>query len=135
MYEKFEHGADIGIKGRGPTLNEAFAETAKAMFDVMVDVGNIELKKEIRISVSAPNKEELLVEFLNQLLTQADLNNMVFKKFVVHISDNKLQALVFGEELDPQRHNIKTEVKAATYSMLKIGKENGGYFAQCVIDV
>jgi len=135
MYQKFDHGADIGIRGIGKTVEEAFAEAAKAMFDVMVDIGNVQTKKEVKITTKAENKEELLIEFLNKLLSEADLKNMVFSEFKVLIEYNKLTAIAIGEKLNPKKHNIKTEVKAATYSMLKIGQENNNYFAQCVIDV
>lgn len=135
MYQKFDHGADIGIRGIGKTVEEAFAEAAKAMFDVMVDIGNVQTKKEVKITTKAENKEELLIEFLNKLLSEADLKNMVFSEFKVLIEYNKLTAIAMGEKLNPKKHNIKTEVKAATYSMLKIGQENNNYFAQCVIDV
>jgi SHS2 domain-containing protein len=135
MYQKFDHGADVGIKGIGKDLNQAFTETAKAMFDVMVDIGKINPGRKVKIEVKAENKEELLVEFLNKLLSEADLKNMVFSEFQVLIKFNKLKALAFGEKLSPKKHNIKTEVKAATYSMLEIGQEGENFYAQCVIDV
>lgn len=135
MYQKFEHGADIGIKGIGKTLEEAFAEGACAMFDAMVNVKKVKPQKEVKIKTEAANQEELFIEFLNKLLAQADLESMVFSKFEVVIKNNKLTASAFGEELGQEKHNIKSEVKAATYSMLKIGRENDNYFAQCIIDV
>jgi len=136
MYETFEHGADIGIRGIGDNLEEAFIECAKAMFDVMVDIKNINPQKLIKFKIKAHNEKELLVEFLNNLLTQADLKNMVFSKFDIIIKNDKiLKSRAWGEEIDPLKHCLKTEVKAATYSMLKVEKKNNKYIAQCVIDV
>jgi SHS2 domain-containing protein len=135
MYQRFGHGADIGIKGIGKTLEEAFAEGARAMFDAMVDVKKVKPQKEVKIKAEAANQEELFVEFLNKLLAEADLGNLVFSKFKVVIRNNEILASAWGEELDQEKHNIKTEVKAATYSMLKIGRENNNYFTQCIIDV
>lgn len=136
MYETFEHGADIGIRGIGNSLEEAFSECAKAMFNVMVDIENVSPQKLIKFKTKAPNEKELLIEFLNNLLTQADLKNMVFSKFDLIIKNGKiLESWAWGEKIDSSKHYLKTEVKAATYSMLKVEKNNNKYIAQCVIDV
>ncbi len=134
MYEFFEHKADIGIRGIGSSLEEAFAEAAKAMFSVMVDIDKVKPIKTVDISCKAENDEELLVEFLNKLLSEANINDMVFSGFIVRIKDHGLEATAKGESLDPERHNVKTEVKAATYSQLKI-ESNEKFLVQCIVDV
>lgn len=134
-YELFEHKADIGIRGFGKTLEQAFVNAAKAMFSVMINLKKVELKHEIEIECSADNEEELLVEWLNALLAEMSIKNMAFADFEVKIEDNKLSGKAMGEELDQQKHEAKTEVKAATYSELKIKKVDGKYMVQCVVDV
>ena len=134
MYELFEHKADIGIRGIGSSLEEAFAEGAKAMFSVMVDIDKVKPVKSIAIACSAENDEELFVEFLNRLLAEATINEMVFSKFIVQIRDHGLKGTAKGEKLNFEKHNIKTEVKAATYSQLKI-ERNKKFIAQCIVDV
>ena len=134
-FEHFEHQADIGIRGIGSNLAEAFEEAAKAMFNVMVDIDRVGPIKTIEIKCEAENNEELLVEWLNKLLAEATINNMVFSYFMVQIRDHSLIGAVKGEHLDPEKHEIKTEVKAATYSQLKVAEENGKFIAQCVVDV
>lgn len=139
-YEHFPHEADIGIRGIGNSVEEAFCEAAKALFDVEVDIKTVEPKEEIKITAEASNIEELFVEWLNSLLAEAGINNMVFSEFKVHISNNKLQGVAFGEQLDVQKHKAKEEVKGATYSQLKVevaasGKHKGKWIAQCIVDV
>ena len=135
-YEYFEHEADVGIMGTGKSLEEAFEEGAKAMFNVMVDIDKIEPKEIVRIECKAANNEELFVEWLNKLLAEAGMNNMVFSKFKIEsIKNDKLTGYAIGEALDQEKHNIKTEVKAATYSQLSIKKENDNYIVKCIVDV
>jgi len=133
-YEYFEHSADVGIVGKGESLEEAFEEAAKAMFNLMVDVEAVQPIKTIEVECEAENDEELFVEWLNGLLAEATINNMVFSQFDVQIENGKLVGLARGEELDPERHEMRTEVKAATYSQLKIMKDIE-FVAQCVVDV
>lgn len=135
-FKYFEHKADVGIIGIGKTLEEAFEEGAKAMFNVMVDIDKVEPKETIKIECEASNNEELFIEWLNKLLAEAGINNMVFSEFRTEsIKDYKLFGSARGETLVPEKHNIKTEVKAATYSQLSIKKENDNYIVKCVLDV
>ncbi|HLD48982.1 MAG TPA: archease [archaeon] len=135
MYKFFEHKADIGIIGIGATLEEAFAEGAKAMFEVMLNIKKVKKAKKIKISCEAQNNEELFVEFLNKLLYEKDVKQMAFCDFDVKIKGKKLTATAHGEKFDAVRHEVKVEVKAATYSQLKIEKKGNKYYAQCVVDV
>ena len=143
-FENFEHKADIGVRGIGKTINEAFEEGAKAMFSVEVELKKVKTSKKIKIKCSAANNEELFIEWLNALLAQASLKQMVFSKFKVgKISVNKkqieLNGIAWGEKLDVKKHKAHDEIKAATYCQLKVekkkikGKEM--WICQCIVDV
>ncbi|MEW6326002.1 MAG: archease [Thermodesulfobacteriota bacterium] len=134
-YETFEHGADIGIRGKGRTLEEAFSNGAKALFSLMADLSTIEPQKEIQVECTAPDIETLFMVWLNQLIALADLEKMFLCEFSVTISNNNLTAVARGESISPQKHNLGVEVKGATYTMLKVFQEAGYFVAQCVVDV
>jgi SHS2 domain-containing protein len=136
-YEYLEHEADIGILAMGKTREQAFEEGAVAMFNVMVDVEKVEPKKKIEISASAESLDSLFVEWLNALLAQKDIKEMVFSKFKVEIRDDenfKLVGEAWGEEFNANQ-NFKTEVKAATYSGLKYTQVFNEHHLQCVLDI
>ncbi len=135
MYETFDHRADIGIRGYGRGVEEAFENGARAMFSVMVDIKEVKPVDREEISCEAPDLETLFVEWLNNLLSVAHLNGELFSTFKVEISGVKLKGSAWGEGLDKERHHIMTEVKAATYSMLKVDREDDVYIAQCIVDV
>ena len=139
-----EHEADMGIVGIGSTLEESFEEAAKAMFEIMTKTEKVKDRKKVTLEVNANTTEELLVEFLNELLFLKDSKGMLFSLFSTNIHKHKdengivkyvLKARVFGEPTDTQRHFLKTEVKAATYSGLKVYELGGKYYAECVVDV
>jgi len=135
LYETFEHEADIGIRGFGNSLEEAFENAAVALYSVMVNTGKIALMKKKVITVSAPDRELLLVEWLNALLALSDIERLVFSKFEVKIKDMSLTGIAWGEPLDRVRHEAHVEVKGATYHMLSVKEQDGRYTAQCVVDV
>jgi SHS2 domain-containing protein len=135
-FETFDHTADVGIIARGATLGEAFANAAKAMFSLMVDLERVESRQEWRIEVEADDREGLLVAWLAELLYVSEVDSLAFNRFVVDdISDTRVVARAFGEPLDLDRHNPKLMVKAVTRHMLEVAPENGGYRARVILDI
>ena len=140
-FEFFDHKADIGIRGYGKTVEEAFINGAKALFALMIDLRRVKDEKTIEIQIEAPDIETLFVEWLNELLAQSSIQGLVFAKFEMdHIKEMNsgyfLRALAVGETLDIRRHKPKIEVKAATYAELRVERgRNGTYLAQTVVDV
>jgi len=134
-FETFEHEADIGIRGFGKTMGEAFGNTALALYSVMVNINEVKQRENKTLVASAPDIELLLVEWLNSLLSLSDIERIVFSKFEVAIEGLSLRGTAWGESLDRVRHEPKVEVKGATYHMLSVKKESGTYVAQCVVDV
>ena len=134
-YETFEHEADIGIRGFGRSINEAFANAAVALYSVMVNINSVAPLKARKVSVTAPDHELLLIEWLNALLAISDIEHMAFSKFEIAIDGASLYGTAWGEKLDRKRHEPKVEVKAATYHMLRVSENDGDCVAQCVVDV
>ena len=139
-FEYIDHEADVGILGIGSTLEEAFVEGAKAMADYMVGMESVDNKKQIEIRCEADNIPALFIEWLNEILANVDLSNMFFSGFEIEkieSSNNKfsLKGKAFGEEIDLDKHKVKTEVKAATYSGLKYEERDNKYYLRCVLDI
>lgn len=134
-YETFEHEADIGIRGFGDSMQEAFENAALALYSVMVKINAVEPSEKRTLTVSAPDHELLLIEWLNALLAASDIERMVFSRFEVKIEGTSLTGTAWGETLDRVEHEPHVEVKGATYHMLKVARRGAGYVAQCVVDV
>ena len=135
MYEHFNHQADIGIKGIGSTIDDAFEQAAIGMMAVICNPRTILPEKEVKIFCTAPDEEFLLVDFLNAIIYEMAVRNMLFGKFEVTVKDDCLEAKAWGEKSDPQKHQTAVEVKGATYTELEVKQESGEWTAQCVIDV
>jgi len=138
-WEHFEHTADIGIRGYGDTLEEAFEAVAIALFDVMVDVRKVEKKEAREIEVEGEDLYSLLYNFLEELLILHDTEGLVFADFDVKIEKTdkgyKLKAKAYGEKLS-EKHEPKEEVKAITYHEMEIKQlPNGEWMAQLVPDI
>lgn len=134
-FEVLEHTADTGIIAYGSDLKQAFANAAVGLFSLMVDLDTVRESLEKQIEVNAPDMEGLLVEWLNELIFIFDVEYILFKRFeITELGAGHLKAQAFGEKVEPTRHEIKLGVKAATYHMLHIEKDNG-YRVQVLFDV
>lgn len=135
-WEHFPHQADIGLRGRGDTLAEAFAQAAAALTSVMVDLSDVEAAEPLEVVCEAPDNDQLLVEWLNRIIYEMATRKMLFSRFDVWVGERRLKARIWGEMVNPVRHEPAVEVKAATYHELKVYRdEKGVWVAQCVVDV
>jgi tRNA nucleotidyltransferase (CCA-adding enzyme) len=134
-WEHFAHPADMGIRGVGPTLAEAFAQAAMAMVAVMVDLDEIRLDEEIHITCEEADPVLCLMTWLNAVLYEMDTRRMFLGRFEVTMQAGRLCARAWGESMDLERHQPRVEVKAATYAELKVQERDGVWIAQCIVDV
>ncbi len=135
-WEHFQHGADVGVRGSGATLAEAFENAAMAMTAAAVDPESVRLVEAVDIVCEAPDEELLLPEWLNALVYEMAVRRMLFARFEVHIDGYRLQARAWGERVERERHQPAVEIKGATYTQLSVGRdEQGIWHAQCVVDV
>ena len=134
-FELIDHTADIGIVAHGNDLREAFANTACGMFSLIAELEGVGEELSRKIDVRAPDREALLVAWLNELLYIFDVDHIIFSRFeITGLSRTRLQAEAYGDKIDTSRHRLKTEVKAATYHALKVEKENG-FRVQVILDL
>ena len=132
----FPHDADVGVCGIGPTMEEAFEQSALAMTGVITDLTNVNLAESITIECAAPNAELLLVDWLNALIFEMATRGMIFGDFKVKIEGHRLRAVATGEAISVERHNPAVEIKGATLTELCVREDRPGEWrAQCVVDV
>lgn len=139
-WEYFPHGADVGVRGYGATLNEAFEMVAVALTSIIASHEKVNPTIDVMVSCAASDIELLLVDWLNAIIYEMDVRGILFSKFDV-IIDNpaeklfKLKATISGEIINREKHQLGVDVKGATYTELKVAHQNNYWIAQCVVDV
>ncbi len=135
-WELFPHGADVGIRGLGPSQAAAFEQAALALTAVITDPKGVAERRAVDIACEAPDPEILLVDWLNALIYEMATRAMLFGRFSVRIDGRRLRGRAWGETLDARRHQPAVEVKGATLTMLMVAEDRPGHWlAQCVVDV
>jgi SHS2 domain-containing protein len=135
-WEHFQHMADIGVHGYGPTLAEAFEQAALAMTAVITDPSGVRPETAVEVSCAAPDPELLLVDWLNAWVYEMATRSMLFSRFTVAIDGESLRGTGWGEPVDRALHHPAVEIKGATYTELSVREESdGSWHARCVVDV
>ena len=135
-FEIIDHTADIGIIAYGADIRQLFVNAAVALSSLMVELEDVKEDVQRDLDLSAEDDEVLIVEWLNELIYIFDVEHIVFRKFEIEdFTSSQIKASCFGEKLNPGRHELKREIKAATYHTLKISEDNGGYKVQVIFDI
>ena len=135
-FRVLEHTADVGFEATGATREEAFVNAALALQDLSVDLDSIAARDEVSIAVDGENAQELLVNWLSQILYLFDAEGWVLREFkLARLEDRGLEAVARGERFDRERHHVKLQVKAITYHQLALEKAPGGWRAQVYVDI
>jgi tRNA nucleotidyltransferase (CCA-adding enzyme) len=134
-WEHYPHEADVGVRGFGATPAEAFEQAALALTSAVCDLQDVKPLEKQSVDCQAPDLELLLAEWLNAVIYEMATRRMLFSKFRVRIEDGKLSGEAWGEPVQAGRHSPAVEVKGATYTTLRVARENEGWIAQTVIDV
>ncbi len=136
MYETFEHTADIGLRARAADLNTLFAEAAKAFFSVITEnPDEIRATDELSVAVEADQLDDLMYDWLAELLYLFDTQHVLLCEFDVTVSEGRVTATARGEPIDEQRHRLDMEVKAITYHELKVERDGEGWLAEVIVDL
>jgi len=135
-WELYSHPSDIGIRGTGPTREEAFAQAAMALTAVITDVQKVEPRQSVDIECQEEDDELLFLCWLSALLYEMDTRSMLFSRFEIEAVEGGIRIRAWGEPVDVAKHEPAVEVKAATYADLKAErKSDGTWLAQCIVDV
>jgi SHS2 domain-containing protein len=139
-FEFLEHTADVLIAAHGQTLEQAFENAALAMFEVMTNTTKVDTVQEETVEVEAEDEYALLYSWLEALLVKFEIKGMLFSKFKIdRIQDKldgyKLQASVWGEKFNAEKHPQKVAVKAVTYHRMEIIKEHDKITLEFILDI
>lgn len=136
-WEHFPHGADVGIRGLGATVEEAFEGATLALTAVVTDIERVEPREERTVRCEAEKLDDLFFDYIDALVFVMSTERMLFSSAEVRIESGRLTARLSGEPVDRGRHEPAVEVKGPTLTELRVAREapGGAWVAQCVVDV
>ncbi len=135
------HTADVLVIARGRTLEEAFEMAALGVYEVMTDTKRVEPREERVVEDTGFDLYNLLYRWIEDLLIITDSEGLVFSRFKVEAIERRgeeewyIRGRAWGEPFNPEKHEHRTIVKAMTYAMMEIRREDGCWRVQFVVDI
>jgi SHS2 domain-containing protein len=129
--------ADAAFEAEGESLADLFEACAQATLEVMAEIGTVAAEKKEEIQLESEDLEGLLFNWLAELIYLKDLKTTIFNKYEIKIekpNGYKLRASVWGEQIDVKKHKVKVDVKAVTYHLLEVRKEDDRWTARVILD-
>ncbi len=135
-FESIDHTADVGYRLYAPTLPELFEIAGQALFDAITELDSVHRELSRTVRAEADDVEALLVTWLSELNYHCLTDFELFNAFEIQsCSDHHIEAVAYGEKIEAERHEIKTEIKAVTYHGLYVRESANGWEAQIIFDV
>ncbi|TXT66151.1 MAG: Protein archease [Promethearchaeota archaeon] len=140
-FEFLEHTADIKIRCWGTRLEQAFTQAAYALMTVITpQLDKVSQNTTKHITLEAEDKEALLFDFLSEFLFIFDVEKLVFSFIEVESIKKTRESFIIdaqlrGEEFNKEVHEVGTEVKAITYSYMKIEEKDDEVIIELVLDI
>jgi SHS2 domain-containing protein len=135
-WRHFDHKADIGIEGTGPSMEMAFAQAGLALNSVISDLKSVRPLTARIVKCSGDDPEILFFDFINEIIFLISTEAMLFSQVDVRIKGSELEARLLGEAINPERHDPAVEIKGASFNGLVVRQDKKClWIARCVVDV
>ena len=128
--------ADLLVEGRGRTLDEAVVNVILGMFNSITPLEGIKENDNFFVKAQGIDEMSLLFNLLDEMLYINDVEGLVAKKISLEFDILNLVANAdcIGEKFSASTHNVGIAVKAVTYHMMEIKKENELWTVRVVFD-
>jgi SHS2 domain-containing protein len=138
-YRFLEHTADMGVEIEANSFESLLSEGLLALTDTLTEVERVNLELELPFELVAPSREDLLVEWLSELVYLFETKSVLLRQTDLEVEAEdggwRLRGTVRGERYDPDRHRIKRLVKAITYHQLEVRSSTTGWSARVIFDI
>jgi len=134
-YRVIDHTADLGIEVFGQDPVSLFENAAEALFDLITDLNRIEPAESRTVLVCGQDWADLMVNWLRELLYMWSAEEKLLGEArLKKLEENRLSATLYLESYTPEKHVIKTEIKAVTYHQIRVWPSSSGWKAQIIFD-
>ena len=136
QFEVLDISGDTGIKAYGKTVSEAYANAGIGMYSLITDISGVYERERVEFELSGDSPEGVLAAYLNELIFRFDTNGFIGRRVEVpDLSDSSIRVIVHGEEFDPDRHERRLLIKAATYHNIKVERTDRVWEVEVVFDI
>lgn len=134
-YRQLDISGDTGLEITGESIEDLFKNAAAGLCELITDTSSVIVSDERKVTFSSDSTEDLLVKWLNELIFLFDAQGFIFKDCEIEIENNRLSGSISGGIFNPESHERRLLIKAATYNGLSLLNEGGSWKAKVIFDI
>ena len=135
-YRLIDHTADFGMQVFGSDSQELFTNAALALFEMITEMDVLTGRNSCSITVSGVDWADLMINWLREILYLWNGKERLVKSVkILSLSEKNISAIIYFDAYKPDRHLIKTEIKAVTYHQIQVKRSASGWKAQIIFDI
>jgi SHS2 domain-containing protein len=135
-YRILKRSSDLAIKVFGKSQEELFGNSAYALFDLMTDIDNVQVQERLPLEVEGVDRDDLMVNWMRELLYLYQGSGYLLKEFRLdEVKEDRVRGEVAGEKLDPDRHEIKREIRTVAYHQSRMERTGDQWTAQVIFEL
>ena len=134
-FSEVDHSGDVGIEATGRSFGELVENATRGLFGLMYR-GAVAPVIERAVRIEGATADDILVDWLGEVITLAGVNGELYGEVAVtSVGPNRIEGVLRGEATDADRHDLRFDVKAATYHGLKVEEAEDGFRARVIFDL
>ena len=131
--------ADIAFEAEGDSIEALFQGATQALLEIMADPGTIAASWEQRSYKTDAALDDLLVEWLSEIVYWKDAAGVVFREAPLSLTRVRdqwtLEGLLIGAPVDHVAQVLRNDVKGITRHLYRLEQDGAVWKARVVVDV
>lgn len=124
------------MKVFGTDIKSLFTNAGLALFDLIAGMNYRHAPMTYRVSAKGEDWPDLMVAWLRELLYLWTGKELLVQSIDIDaVLPYAVSADVCCTRFDPNRHDIKHEIKAVTYHQIRVDQTTGGWESTIIFDV
>ena len=125
-YKTLEHATDAIIEVTADNLRDAFRIAGISVIETILDISKVNENDSKKIIVRGKDLRYLLYNWLEEMIILTITEGFAGKRITIEITETdewEINAEVFGENINLDRHDFKVEIKSPTFHDMRIEQD------------
>jgi len=136
-YKTLEHATDAIIEVTADNLRDAFRIAGISVIETILDISKVNENDSKKIIVKGKDLRYLLYNWLEEMIILTITEGFAGKRITIEIYETdewKINAEIFGENINLDRHEFKVEIKSPTFHDMRI-EQNQNVVMRYLLDL
>jgi len=134
LYKEFERSSVLGVEIEAESRTALFARAATALSRIMVQPDDVKVAHRREIEIVDDKDIDMMHDMLGAALNMFR-GGFIWRDAEIEERDGPLVVWLSGEQYDPDRHHLLTEIKEVQAKQLLVENKDGKWRTRIVFEI